>query len=216
MLSLAGSKYTPVSQLVFLSLNGIGVLVATIYNAATPDLYPNNAHHKIGWIITWVVSSHVVFGLTKYVVGLLGNLRRRNNRETGTSTPAHRPLMRNHRWSTDSGQGTEPNSPDSSRNGSVSSYSGLEDVTQKEGDDIAAQDEDSDRGGRVVRRISQTAFSRTLSGLTSYRVWRYTNFSYTVVDRIILPFGFIAFTTGIVTYGRLFVRNSMSEVTPKR
>ncbi|KAG7106629.1 putative membrane protein C3B8.06 like [Verticillium longisporum] len=54
MLSLARSRYTLASQSVFLAINALGVLVGTIYNAATPDLYPNNAHHKAGWAFTWV------------------------------------------------------------------------------------------------------------------------------------------------------------------
>lgn len=52
MLSLARSRYRLTAQLVFLAVNGGGVLLGTVYNANTPDLYPNNAHHKLGWIVT--------------------------------------------------------------------------------------------------------------------------------------------------------------------
>ncbi|KAJ4310333.1 hypothetical protein N0V84_011016 [Fusarium piperis] len=42
--------------------NGFGLLLALFYNTRTPDLYPNNAHHKIGWIITAVMAAHVIVG----------------------------------------------------------------------------------------------------------------------------------------------------------
>ena len=71
MLSLARSRYRLTAQLVFLAVNGGGVLLGTIYNASTPDLYPNNAHHKLGWIVTWTVCAQVVVGLLSSVVGAL-------------------------------------------------------------------------------------------------------------------------------------------------
>ncbi|KAG7149277.1 putative membrane protein C3B8.06 like [Verticillium longisporum] len=63
MLSLARSRYTLASQSVFLAFNALGVLVGAIYNAATPDLYPNNAHHKAGWVFTWISLAQVCIGL---------------------------------------------------------------------------------------------------------------------------------------------------------
>ena len=208
ILSLAGSKHTLPLQFAFLSMNGIGVLLATIYNASTPDLYPNNAHHKIGWIITWVVSAHVLLGLTRYVASFVSKLRRKSTGEASSFIPTHRPLMQDRRWSTDSGQGTEPSSAGSSRNESVSSYADFEDVPQKE-EDFAVEDNNVEQGGRFVRRVAQTALARKLVTLVSYRVWRYMNVGYNVVDRIIMPFGFIAFTTGIVTYARFFVSSRL-------
>jgi len=47
MLSIARSRYTLVVQLAFLAVNALGVILVTIYNASTPDFYPNNAHHKL-------------------------------------------------------------------------------------------------------------------------------------------------------------------------
>jgi len=48
MRPLARSRYTPAVQLAFLAMNAYGVPFSTIYNANTPDLYPKNAHHKLG------------------------------------------------------------------------------------------------------------------------------------------------------------------------
>ncbi|RAL61993.1 hypothetical protein DID88_002482 [Monilinia fructigena] len=46
MLSISRSRLSLPTQFVFLALNGGGLFCSVIYNAATPDLYPNNAHHK--------------------------------------------------------------------------------------------------------------------------------------------------------------------------
>src|SRR5688572_10023956 len=70
MLSISRSRYTLLSQLLFTAVNGIGVLLGTIYNAQTPDLYPNNAHHSIGWVATWLA-------FAQFVVSILGWVARR-------------------------------------------------------------------------------------------------------------------------------------------
>ncbi len=143
MLSLARSRYTLPAQLVFLSANGGGVLFSAIYNASTPDLYPNNAHHKVGWIATWVVSAQVVIGLLARVAGALkGKDSSSGNGVSSSERRAFIPVsmqalaehssMRAHqqrhehghsgasyRLSNDSGQGTEPNT-ESLRSNSIS------------------------------------------------------------------------------------------------
>ncbi|MEJ1619737.1 DUF2427 domain-containing protein, partial [Escherichia coli] len=61
--SVARSRFALPSQFVFLVCNALGLLIGIIYNSQTPDLYENNAHHKIGWIATWVISAQVVMSL---------------------------------------------------------------------------------------------------------------------------------------------------------
>ncbi|KAG9848165.1 hypothetical protein KCU98_g5561, partial [Aureobasidium melanogenum] len=59
MLSLADSRSKLLAQFVFLSMNALGVALAISYNALTPDLYPNNAHRKIGWVITLIANTDI-------------------------------------------------------------------------------------------------------------------------------------------------------------
>ena len=115
MFSLARSRYSLVSQLVFLCTNAGGLLVGVIYNARTPDLYPNNAHHKLGW---------VTIGLLARVGDAFARTRRRGA-ESRTSCEVERQSLmpvstaamvehdsafpnKPYRYSNDSGQGTEP------------------------------------------------------------------------------------------------------------
>ncbi|KAJ6189798.1 hypothetical protein N7519_004706 [Penicillium mononematosum] len=206
MLSIARSWLALPSQFLFLGFNAFGVLLGVIYNNQTPDLYENNAHHKIGWIATCVVSAQVILALLFAYAG-----RGKSNApsyEHATFLPVatdddteHACLngaMRAHRWSRDSGQGTDSNSssirsPGSSC-GSPTEYDGFE-----KPEELPAK--------VTVRNswIRQTAvgrfLSKTLPGLMPSRVLRVLNVVYNVVDRVILPFGFTAIATGAVTYG---------------
>ncbi|KAH6614735.1 hypothetical protein B0J18DRAFT_306625 [Chaetomium sp. MPI-SDFR-AT-0129] len=149
MFSLARSRYTLAAQFAFLAANAGGVLLAVIYNANTPDLYPNNAHHKIGWIATVVVGAQVAIGLLARVAGVMKRRRatggksrnssisltavRTEERQGFISIPVSAEAMAEHesryvaspysRFSNDSGQGTEPKT-ESLRSNSLSSGSG--------------------------------------------------------------------------------------------
>lgn len=67
MLGVAQSPFHIPVQLAFLALTTVGVVFAIMYNSATPDFYDNNAHHKIGWVIIWMLVAQVVSGLIRGV-----------------------------------------------------------------------------------------------------------------------------------------------------
>ena len=158
MLSIARSRYTLPSQLVFLAANAGGVFFSTIYNANTPDLYPNNAHHKVGWIATWVVSAQVVIGLLARLAGAFkrsgSNINGMSSSERRAFIPVSTAALAEHssmqqrrihhghgghyRLSNDSGQGTEPNT-ESLRSNSVSTLGDGESSHQKESCDESNQ-----------------------------------------------------------------------------
>ncbi|CAK7208740.1 hypothetical protein SCUCBS95973_000204 [Sporothrix curviconia] len=235
MLSIARSRYTLASQLVFLAANGGGVLFSTIYNASTPDLYPNNAHHKVGWIATWVVSAQVVIGLLARVAGAFkrsgSNGSAMSNSERQAFIPVSTAALAEHssmqqcrhhhghgghyRLSNDSGQGTERNT-ESLRSNSVSTLADGESSHQKESCDEPDQsnryddfeDEDLEDTRLPAPRPGDSgrlsALTSVVAGKISSRAWNVLLFAYNFVDRTILILGFIAFTLGIIAYGRFF------------
>lgn len=228
MLSLAKSRYTLLAQFVFLATNALGLLLGTIYNAKTPDLYPNNAHHKIGWIITWLVSAHVLISLLGWVSGAVKGQGWSTAREHQAFMPlstdadadhSHQIHDNHHRYpslyrnSNDSGQGTEPNT-ESLRNSSVSSLGGDGDSPlhspHKEYDD---QEDDDFEAVPLHTPARAGAFAKKAAAVVSSRVWKYLDIGYKVIDRIILPFGFVALATGVLTFGRFFVRLGLSVST---
>ena len=114
-----------------------------------------------------------------------------------------------HRWSGDSGQGTEYSSRDISPNESHR-------YTKPEGD----TEGDSDDGEDVAMPMPQTEphraswfriqkvddfLSQRVPGLLSHKLRKFVEVAYEVVDRTILILGFIALTTGGVTYFGIMV-----------
>lgn len=217
MLSLARSRYTLFIQFGFLALNAGGVLLGVIYNASTPDLYPNNAHHKLGWIVTCVVGAQVVVGLLARVAGALKRERPGRAEERQGFIPVSTEAMAEHesrfdsgpyaRFSNDSGQGTELGT-ESLRSHSLSS--GAESPHKE----YRHQDEDADDDLEAhVPILSKSTKAHSMvakvAGKISGRLWKILLFAYNFVDRTILILGFIAFCTGIITYGRFFVSVSV-------
>ncbi|KAL6877241.1 hypothetical protein HDV57DRAFT_139197 [Trichoderma longibrachiatum] len=218
-LSLAKSRYVLASQFVFLAANALGLIVGTAYNAQTPDLYPHNAHHAIGWIVTWVVSAQVVVSLLRRLGGALKGAAPTNTAadQLAEERRAFIPLPNgraasyfgHYRLSNDSGQGSEPTT-ESLRSNSFSTLAdrdAQEPHPDKEMHD--ADDGDDDLDGPAMPMPMQAPAPRSKTALmalkvVSSRVWKYIEFGYKTVDRIILPFGFIAYITGIATMGRLF------------
>lgn len=200
-------------QFIFLAVNALGVLLGTIYNAQTPDLYPGNAHHSIGWIITWVVSAHVLVSLVGRVSGAIKASNRGSSQEEHRFIPvspdtrdsSHYRFAHGYRLSDETVHGSGP-ATESLRSNSVSTHvADDEDLSisrhAKDYEDDEPELEDMPFSNSKSRSALMEKLTRAISG----RFWKYLNLGYKIVDRIVLPFGFIAFTTGVVTYGRLFV-----------
>lgn len=206
MFSLVSSRYTLIFQFTFLATNAVGILVGTVYNAQTPDLYPGNAHHSIGWIATWVVSAQVLIGLVGRVARRFGAQSRRDSAEhhhfLRVPTETNGDNTHGFRLSDDSGQGTEPRT-ESIRSNSVSTAYDEDAMPSpyKEFDD-----EDFEAMPTTTEPIAATGWAGKAAVVVSWRVWKYIEVGYKVVDRIIMPFGFIALATGVITYARFFVR----------
>lgn len=209
MLSLARSRYTPAVQLAFLATNACGVLFSTIYNANTPDLYPNNAHHKLGWLVTWVIGAQVLIGLLGRVVGVFRNGKMENGEPRHAFMPISQEAMAEHqrlnesrfspeyRRSNDNGRGTEPNT-ELLRSESLSTTPDEEAANplhnvHKE----YAEDDDLE--------VLPAPRFRKAAGMISSKAWKVLILGYNFVDRTSLILGFITLCTGIIAYGRFFV-----------
>ncbi|KAJ6003077.1 hypothetical protein N7451_005624 [Penicillium sp. IBT 35674x] len=193
VLSITRSRLALPSQFIFLFFNTFGLLSGIVYNSQTPDLYKNNAHHKIGWIGTWVVGAHVILALIFTYSG------RGKSQSMYKSVFYHTTgAMHDYCSSKDNCQSNESNSPShgvqSSFCGSIAEYEGLEKNKKEVLGHVAAP--------RV--RFRNTLVDHFLSTRIPDMVncvLRISNVVYNVIDRTILPFGFIAITTGAVTYG---------------
>ncbi|KAI1862418.1 hypothetical protein JX265_009132 [Neoarthrinium moseri] len=226
MLSLAKSRYTLVVQFVFLATNALAVLLGITYNANTPDLYPNNAHHKIGWIATWVVSAQVFISLVGRVAGVITRKQsqqqqqqQQHSKEEGQAfIPMSMENMAEHqrmtdatympkyRHSNDSGQGTEPNTESLRSNSLSASGQQSPDPLEDRRMDYDEDDEDLEfKAAELSPPESQaSSFIAKIAGLVSSRAWKVLIFGYNAVDRTILILGYITLATGVITWARFF------------
>jgi Domain of unknown function (DUF2427) len=220
MFSITRSRLAFPTQFLFLVVNGLGVLFGTIYNVSTPDLYENNAHHKIGWIATWVMTAQVVMALLFLYAGrskqtsVLAHERVAFLPVTVESMARHNQMhpiagYSTYRWSGDSGQGTERSSSHKSCDMSPTDpgrYTKPEVEEEDDGDEndaVVPQCRAFLRNTFVDRYLSQR-----MPGLVSQHLQRGLEALYEVIDRTILVLGFIALTTGGVTYAGIFVCRS--------
>ncbi|KAL5355182.1 hypothetical protein BJX96DRAFT_3256 [Aspergillus floccosus] len=211
MFSVARSRYALPSQFLFLVANAFGLLVGIIYNSQTPDLYENNAHHKIGWIATWVISAQVIMALIFAYAGRgesdSSSYERAAFLPVSTDDMLESPtytagIRHEYRWSRDSGQGTERNSASlHSRPGSPSCSSPSEEFESFHKPEEEILEKPVERRGWLHSTFVDRFLASRVPRMVSSRVLRVLHIIYIVIDRIILPFGFISIATGAVTYG---------------
>lgn len=221
MFSVAQSRFALPSQGIFLLANTVGLVLGTVYDANTPDLYENNAHHKVGWIFTWFAGAWVVLG----VVNMYASRYSKDDRDIGeqmsiANMTRYSRLQQvsqtnspDRRWSGDSGQGTERHSGSLFGSGSPGTEADQgafdEQLPMYTSDDIENEHVDAEKRGllqdtRVDRFLTKYLHRLPGSIFTASKV------IYILFERMLVIFGFIALLTGIVTFGGVFVSARLS------
>ncbi|KAF2466711.1 uncharacterized protein BDR25DRAFT_317392 [Lindgomyces ingoldianus] len=225
MLSIARSHFTLLAQFIFLIINAFALLLGIVYDHKTPELYENNSHSKIGWIITWIASAWVFMALVQVYT-------KRPKVDSWENHSVHRMTTANmaqyqrvqgsqlpdpSRWSNDSGQGTERNSASlygHSRSPSVESedqhFTGPS--RRYSHDDEDAFHDDSEKRGILRNTPVDRFLSRNLARFAVGRPLRILRILYIMIDRTILILGFVALTTGTVVYGGIARGNDIFNV----
>lgn len=219
MLSISRSRLNLLTQSSFFIINSGGVILAMLYNSRTPDLYPHNTHHTIGWLLTWAAVAQICMALITASASLRGG--RRNSEEhlpfiqtlqqsVGGHQWANNPeIAAGYRFSDDSGHGTEQN--DESLRGSSSSSleddrDVMSDINRKyyegEADGLAPG---SKRNRHVLMKRLRAVLSEKVPSYISSRVTGLLRILEAVITRTILIQGFVGITTGAVTYAGIFV-----------
>jgi hypothetical protein len=225
MLSIARSRLALPIQFAFLIVNALALLLGVVYNHKSPELYENNAHSKTGWIITWIASAWVFMGLVQIHAGRT-KADALNNETAQPMTAAnmaqyeslHKSQLPDpSRYSSDSGQGTEPNSA------SLYGHSRSPSVEEEEHVFLGPQrrfthddDEAFENGAEKDSFLRNTPvdgfFSRTIGRYAVGRPLKFLRLLYVVIDRTILVQGFVAFATGTVVYGGIGVSKAHTSM----
>lgn len=211
MLSIARSRYHLPAQVVFHTFNGLGVFTGFVYNHSTPDLYRNNSHHPIGWVvasftITWTIMSMFV---------AYGEHKNRRRASMSVQNMAQFNRFQNYRddaaatYSRDSGQGTERNSLSllGSRQGSQDSFyrKPVEPESPTlDGGFADDSDTESEKHGVLGDNRVDRFISRNVRRIATPQASKVVRFSQIVMEKFLLLLGFLAITTGFVVYGGVF------------
>ncbi|KAI4207965.1 MAG: hypothetical protein LQ346_000302 [Caloplaca aetnensis] len=215
VLSIARSRLALATQIGFFGLNAFGLLVGTIYDSKTPDLYDNNLHHKLGWAVTWISLAQIIVGLfsNRRVKGDADNEERISLMAGGTHCmneyqqkhPHNIPSM--HRYSHDSGHGTESVS---SRSRSTS-LTGMHEEKEEEAiQRLNNQTHDNDvRGLTAMASVNAHRILSHTTHMIPNQVMKILMCFYDMVDLSILIIGFILIMTGFITYAGIFQGTSV-------
>ncbi|KAI9804154.1 MAG: hypothetical protein M1825_001556 [Sarcosagium campestre] len=191
-------------------------------------------HHKLGWALTWLASAQILIEVVNMLAlrpPKDDNYLASEEERAGFISVSAESLAEHHRMHTDcarelrytddSGNCTQRNSAsspslnclpadenedgDQYENRRLSEYPYVKDEGEREGDISGRQTRVS------ADEATQSFFQRTsLFDFLSIRSTSKALFSIfcvsQILNRLLLPFGFIALTTGMVTYGGVFVR----------
>lgn len=217
-LSAARTKLAIPVQSLFLLLNGVGILTSIVYDVKTPDLYENNAHHKIGWAVTWIAMVWVLLSLLNSF-----SLRKsQTTTDTLSSDQMTSQAMAEYqrlqdyqaqscRWSDDSGHGTERSSAslcfDSRSTSQDDIHQKYEPPQTPEDEEHDNYDEHDDREqqGLINHSAIDRMLSRRVPRISSARISTGLNIIRVVLERCQPILAFLAICTGAVTWGGLFV-----------
>ena len=216
MFSVARSRLSLPTHFLLAALNGLGVVLAILYNNNTPDLYPNNSHHTLGCVLTIIICAQACMAWVRAYTDTTKVIHHVDERMAfiPISTQAmeeHRRVQalaagQSYRFSNDSGQGTERNT-ESLRSQSRSSV--CEDSNDHffnpDLEDDSYQETAEKQGLTETRSLDRFLF-KNLPALLPFRTLVILEFVHGSFNRVILILGFMGLTTGIVTYAGIFVR----------
>lgn len=192
MFCISKSKLYVPTQLLFFCLVGLGTFFSTVYNASTPDLYENNSHHKMGWSLIVILGAQLVLGVLRLGAGKKAT----QGYELAESDVV--PLR--------------PVSSDSDRRSERSSSSTLHEHHNHHrnnlyvGSDDEWEDQNAAKEKTSMLSTLQEKAVRKLPALKSEKTGRIVTFLHELINRALIPLGFVQICLGVVTLTGIFVR----------
>ncbi|EKG10639.1 protein of unknown function DUF2427 [Macrophomina phaseolina MS6] len=216
MLSVARSRLTVPAQLFFLASQALTLFVSIVYNAKTPDLYPNNAYDKLRWPLFFITAIWAFLGLVNFYAHRSKALGEARQPLSAAVMARYQRLQQassdQPRYSHDSGQGTERNS---------SSLFGHSRSPSAESEQIASPYQDTDfedevgfeekRGFLQNNRLDRL-MSRLVPRFAAGRSLKVLRFLYVLIERTILLLGFVLIIMGTATIGGISRGNHVFNI----
>lgn len=216
MISIARSKWTIPAQAMFLVANSIGLIVGSMYNQKTPDLYKNRSHQLTGWLVSVIALVWVIVPFL-YTSSSQGSKSFSNSQAeplltasaiaghvSAQSTRLTSPAV----WSDDSGHGTERDSA-SSHGDSRRSSTDLRHDRPRESQALyrsRIEYEETEVPRHPTRPSSlRHVFPKGVKLFPSYRSIYVMRVLDTMIERSLVVWGFVAIVTGVVVFGGIAV-----------
>ncbi|KAI4716928.1 hypothetical protein E4T48_06898 [Aureobasidium sp. EXF-10727] len=195
--SVARSRFTTPAQFAFLAVNGLGLFTSIVYNAKTPDFYPNNAHHKMGWAVSWIATAWLLMTFLNLYMARCEKARERHAMTADNIAQYDR--LQDHRWSRDSGHDSATLCS-GSRSPSSESVPLHKLESPGDVDEEGASEDQGFIQNNPVDRFLSCRIPRISSGraLTAFRV------IFTLIERCMPVLGFVSLISGGVVFGGLY------------
>lgn len=216
-ISIAKSRIAIPMQFVFLAVNALGIFTSIVYDAKLPDLYPNNAHHKIGWAVTWIAIAWTLLGLLN-----MFNRPKQSSSLADASHPVSSQAMAKYqklhgyddeespyRWSRDSGHGTEPGSSSGASRSHSWDAEMRKPEPQPDGDDGFDEESLHESNPFVGSGTVGHFVTRRIPRIESAGLVKVVNFLYVLLERFQVLLAFLAITTGFATWGGIFMGDGL-------
>ncbi|CAD0037904.1 unnamed protein product [Aureobasidium pullulans] len=200
VLSIARSRFTLPTQVAFLAVNGLGLFTSIIYDAKTPDLYQNNAHHKMGWAVTWIA---VAWFLMTFVNLYMARAEKAKARHAMTAKNiAQYDRLQDHRWSAESGldSATLCSGSRSPSSDSVPQHK-FEAPDEEHGDD---EDLECEEQGFIQNNPVDRFLLRKVPRISSGRAFTAFKVMFTLIERCMPVLGFVSLLSGGVVFGGIY------------
>lgn len=201
MLFIAGSRLHLPAQLLFLAVTAVGVVFSAIYNSLTPDLYPNNSHHKMGWALVIILAAQAVLGVLGSTVRRVTSSSSYGTKEERTGfmpAPMYTPvdIEEAYRNSRDSGHGS-----------SIHRASNDEDIDTETHEWTRGPVEPTPVTRRRWINLDglEKALSKHMPFIFNDRVVTACDFFYSLIARFLIPLAFVQLSLGVVTGSGIFV-----------
>ncbi|KAF8459502.1 hypothetical protein BGX38DRAFT_1149149 [Terfezia claveryi] len=205
---LSKSRLYYSTQLVFIGCNLLGVACSILYNMRTPDLYPNNIHHKLGWMIMGLLTIHIAMGVllrqSSGSIGGLGSIRKREGSYTPVYTSADEDeelddlVVSPRRTSGDNGLGAERSSSFPEHSAELGHERGYHRVKDP---DSLLQVLGFTRVGSFLQRHVPYIFTPT--------VLRVNNILFSLIICLLPIIGFVQITAGLAVVTGIFVASNV-------
>jgi hypothetical protein len=184
-----------------LAVNGLGLFVSIIYNAKTPDFYPGNVHHNMGWAVSWIATIWFLMTFLNLYMARYQKIKERHAITTDNIAQYDRLQDQDQRWSRDSGHDSATLCS-GSRSPSSESVPLHKFEIPEEGDE---EDVGFEEQGLMQKNSVDGFFSRKVLRISSGGALIAFKAVFTLVERCMPVLGFVSLVSGGVVYGGLYV-----------